>query len=667
MSNLEWYWPASKRGTAGGKEGAGLDEFANDYIGNLAREIIQNSIDAKNEDKIVSVEFSTFKTKCDDFPGINDFFINYVKAWIEEDKKSDFSEEKERKFMERISQCFIRSQENGITWLRISDRGTTGLKGVSDPWNKRKPWFAFINGSGKDVKNEGSGGSKGLGKNAIFINSAIRTIFVSTKTIDSEEGNIGYAKLISKTIKEDENNQPDWTQGIGYCVTKEAKEQTLNTPNNGLLNLDSNYQRDDFGTDIFVPFFFCEESWAKKLISEAIISFMPALIEGDLIVSVKDNEHGEYYEANSSNLYLRITDPSYFDKDSTRFLAEELYKTISYPTASNLYAQGTEKEMKIFISANSSNSLNKVYTYRWQAKMRIEMFSTDSTLPYTAVIYIKGKKLCDELKSIEDATHKSWNISKWKDSDYDRETLKEAKETVRNFAKNELQKIEDSDFGSTSDFEWATDEGWNSDSSSSTLEPTKNEEEGLPIEEISFEKTKKQKTNEKRPRKPKATEFDEDGGASGFKEGRGIENDDGGDVGSYPEGKNDGKDNNPHPGPNETNIVVDDNGTKMMIRKPVSTISSRMPVKNIREGIFKLVFIPSRSGDDAEIEILKSGSANDNEIVKIISASINSNELLVRDNMICLDKIEANKKYEIIVKLNTKKIYTWEVNINANK
>lgn len=667
MNELEWYWPASKRGTAGGKEGAGLDEFANDYIGNLAREIIQNSIDAKNGNETVSVEFSTFKTKCNDFPGLEDFFFNYVKAWIDEDSKSEISEEKERKFMERISQCIISSQKNGIIWLRISDKGTTGLRGVSDPWNKRKPWFAFINGSGKDVKNEGSGGSKGLGKNAIFINSAIRTIFVSTKTIDSEEGNIGYSKLISKTIKEDENGQPDWTQGVGYCVTKEAKQQTLNTPSGGLLNLDPNYQRQNLGTDIFVPFFFCEESWARRLISEAIISFMPALIEGDLIVSVNDNEHNEFYDVNSNNLYSKITDPAYFEKDSTRSLSEELYRTISYPTASNIYASGTDNEMKIYISTNSSNALNKVYTYRWQAKMRIEMFSTDSTLPYTAVIYIKGKALCDKLKSIEDATHKSWNVSKWKDSDYDKETLKEARESVRNFAKIELQKIEDSDFGGISDFEWATDEGWNADSGSSTLEATKNEEEGLPVEEISFEKTKKQKKNEKKPRKPRATEFNNDGEASGFKEGRAIENEEGGDVGSHPDGENGGGGNDPHPGPNELSVVVDDNGKKMMIRKPVSTISSRMPVKNLNEGLFKLVFIPSKSGDEAEIEILKSGTGNDNERVEIVSALIGSKVLIIKDNMICLDKIEANQKYEIVVKLNTKKIYTWEVNINANE
>lgn len=667
MSNLKWYWPASNRGNAGGREGAGLDEFSNDYIGNLAREIIQNSIDAKMDGQTVEVEFSTFTTTKDFFPGLEDYYFNYVEEWIKQDKESGESEVKERSFMEKIRQCILSSERNKIKWLRISDKGTTGLRGVSDPWNMKKPWFAFINGSGKDVKGEGSGGSKGLGKNAIFVNSHIRTIFVSTITCDGEKGNIGYAKLISKKITADENNRPDWTQGIGYCVSEEAKNEKLNTPNDDVLNIDPLYIRNEIGTDIFIPFFSGDEDWAQRLISEAIISFMPAIIKGELKVSVYNKEKSEFFDVDNNKLYSRITDVQYFEKDSIRVIAEELYKTISYPTLTKIIDEESGNEMQIFISTKSKSVLNKVYTYRWNAKMRIETFSVDSNVPYTGVIFIKGKDLCDKLKSIEDATHKSWNISKWKDTTYTKQEIKQARDSVREFAQKELQKIEDSEFGNTSDFDWANDEGWNADSSSDTLEVVQNGEEGLPEDEVNFESTKKQEKAKRKPRKPKATEKSKDGSAEEYQLENGIEQEGGDESGSHPDGHNKGNGNDPHPGPEDIDVIEDKDGKKMMIRKTVSTISSHMPVKDIKQGIFKLDFIPSKSGEDVEIQIVKSGTGSENEGVKILEAVMDSNYLSVENNRIHLDKMEMNRRYEITVKLNVNKIYIWEVNLNANE
>ncbi len=667
--SLSWYWPLARRGNSSGKEGIGFDEFSDDYLGNLTREVIQNSLDARKGNEPVSVEFSLFKTDASAFPAVQAYLFDYVNDWIERDKRKEKSAAKERLLMDKIFQCFLKSSQDGIVWLRISDKNTTGLRGVSTPMEENMPWFAFISGSGMDVKEIGSGGSKGLGKAAIFLNSAIRTIFVSTSTDLGETGNIGYAKLVSKRVDDDGRGHQDYTQGIGYCVSEENKNDEMNTPNEGLLNLDPSFIRDKdmFGTDIFVPFFFIEEVWASKMIGEAIISFLPALNDGDLEVIVNDTFGSNYFEVKKSNLYSAINNPLFFSKDSNMEIAKELYRTLNYPSVFAEEAVGTGRELKLLISSKSSTALNKVYSYRWKTKMRIEVFKTNVSMPYTAVLLIKGSELCEELKSVEDASHKKWSQQKYRDTNYSKEVIAKAINTVKDFAKEELEKIEESDYGKISDFDWANDEGWNSEESANTLDGTTNENLGLPTDEIVFEPIKKQDSSKKRkPRKPKATKVDPEGEADGYDEGRGFEAQ-GEELGSHPSGQNAGHENEPHPGTDDVDVLVDENGNKMMIRKPVSTISSKMPVKKIDEGLFDLIFVPSRSGEDVEIELLRSGYGDENEPATIISAFLDGISLPVFENKVYLDSIKKGQAYRISLKLKEHKIYVWEVNINANE
>lgn len=670
--SLSWYWPLSRRGNSQGKQNIGFDDFSGDYLGNLARETIQNSLDARKCDDPVIVEFSLFKTDASVFPALEDFLFNYVKDWIDRDNQREKSMKKERALMDKIMRCFVQSQTKGITWLRITDKNTKGLRGVSTPLEETFPWFAFIVGSGMDVKGEGSGGSKGLGKAAIFLNSAIQTIFVSTVTDLGEKGNIGYAKLVSKRVDDDGRGRQDYTQGVGYCVSEEEKNEEMNTPNPGLLNFDPTFSRDESetGTDIFVPFFMIEDDsdWAPKMISEAIISFMPALNDGDLEITINDTNNHDVYHVDKSTLYLRLSDSLYFRKEKTMSIAQELYKTLNYPTNKGVKNAGTDRELNILISTNQNTALNKVYTFRWKTKMRIEVFSCDTSVPYSAVILIKGNGLSEELKAVEDASHSKWKKEKYKETDYPKEVIYSAIDSIHNFAREELEKLEESGLSGTSDFDWASDEGWNSDNNADTLDGSENEDLGLPTEEITFEPTKKStKSKKRKPKKKRATEEDQEGEAEAYVEGNGFENEEGENFGSHPSGHNRGGGNDPHPGPDDVNITEDDEGNAMMVRKRVSTISSKMPVKNINEGLFTLMFVPSKSGENVEIELLKSGFGDENESASIIEASLDGEQLNVVENKIYLPSIKKNTLYKINLKLKEHRIYVWEVNVNANE
>lgn len=667
MNNkYRWNWPISGHVTAQGQEGSGLDQFSSEPLNNLAREVIQNSLDARKDDKTVEVEFSLFKTKPDSFLNISDFFLNYIKKYIDFNKDKDDSE---KILMERIySYLSQASSKNEIVWLRISDKGTTGLRGVSTPGNQDLPWFSFINGVGKSTKNEiQSGGTKGLGKNAIFVNSGVRTIFVSTKTDQNETGHIGVSKLVSLII-EDGTDNPDWTQGVGYCVLDNDEAKNKNCPTDGILDLDPSFVREKngFGTDIYVPFFMNEESnWDAILISEAIISFMPAIIDGDLRVSVNNQTRGRFYTVDKFSLCERLNQPEYFENDRAQNIAGEIYQAIMHPHKVETYNKNKENELELRVFLNSPKSKNKIYTYRWKAKMLIKEMSVSSTLKYTAVLFMKGLDICNKIKSVEDATHRNWSKKKYKITKYQKEEISKAIDKVEGFAKEEIEKLEYGDIGEESDFNWAADEGWTSENAE-TLDGTMNLDSGLPSDEIVFDPPKRRKEKKKRkPLKRSATTEDESGEAENYITGIGKKSENGEFEASTPTGHNSGTDDNMHPGDNKFNAEEDEDGSLMMIRKSVGTVKSKMPVVDLSKGIFRLSFVPSRSGDDVEIEIFKSGEDDDNEKVEILAAKMNGKDLAVKGNVVSLEKIHKGEKYQIDVELKEKKIYVWEVNVNA--
>lgn len=74
MSNSEvkWYFPSNNFGASNGLDTADVEIFKKDPDGSLAREVCQNSIDAR-DDKVngtLKVEFKTFALKTEQIPGI---------------------------------------------------------------------------------------------------------------------------------------------------------------------------------------------------------------------------------------------------------------------------------------------------------------------------------------------------------------------------------------------------------------------------------------------------------------------------------------------------------------------------------------------------------------------------------------------------------------------
>ncbi len=661
-----WNFPVSNRTLNLGLAGSGTDQFSNEPLNNLAREIIQNSLDARKDfNSPVVVEFHSFSTPITDFPGYETFGDHIMKLYNQY-RNNDKADEKEKAFITNIV-SILKSPK--IAWLRISDYNTTGLYGSSDPSNQNTPWFAFIKGAGKNQKDSFSGGSRGLGKNAIFVNSMVRTMFVSTHTLNKDnnkEENVytGIAKLLSLTLYDENPDNPDWTQGIGFCVDEEVENGALyNLPIEGALEIDPEYTRlgHGYGTDIYLPFFRIDDKWDNIILYESIKSFLPAIMDNDLEVKISFDDTTVHWDVNRSTI-------SNFLSGKQKIITEckALYSVFNSPQTKRINSDKEGFEMSLHILQDNRDGLNQVYQYRYPTKMLIRNESKDSSVGYTGILLIKGKELCKRLRSIEDATHKKWAVSRYKESGYEKSDIERALLIVNNFLDEECSK-----FGMDSSQEKIFFEvsGWNSEEDILNLSVDENKEYGLPTEEIICNTKSDTVNNPKRkPYKKKGNVIDDNGEAETDILDTGTPGE-GEEVSNHPEGHNKSKGGEYHPGQTEENYDPSKGDNLVIGRRKIATLSARMPAINPEEGLFDLVFVPKKTGIEIEIEIFKAGVDGEGEPTFIYSAILDSNKrkLELRHNKILMDKVEKDVEYRIHLKLDEDTNYIWEVNLNGKE
>ncbi len=660
-----WNFPAANHGTSFGYSGDGSDQFSNYPLNNLAREIIQNSLDARKGDAPVVVEFHQFIGPADEFPGL-DSFVDYLMRLRNQKLRSKNADPKEVKFVENLmASIAAANRTNKIRWLRISDFNTTGLWGSSTPANKDTAWFAFINGAGKNQKGEKSGGSRGQGKSAIFVNSSIKTMFVSTfaynEDADAEEkANTGVSKLLSLLLDEEDPYNPDYTQGVGYCVEDNATAKKYNSPTAGLLEIDPEFSREEmgYGTDIYLPFFSGEDYWDDTVEVETIISFLPAIINGDLRVVISYDNTTVKHEINSANITPYLSGKGWGKKEG-----KAIYNVLTSTNTKKIpYTEKPGFEMTLWLLQDNMDGINNVYEYRLPTMMKIRKEAKDSTVGYTGVLFVEGEEICKRLRSVEDATHSNWYIGKYKESGYEKKQIEEALNILDNFISTECQR-----FGTTGTEEsiYFDIKGWDTEEESLDMSVEEKKEIGLPTDDIVFDMKNDDVKNPRRKRlKKKGNVIDDNGSAEANVMDIGTTGE-GEEEYSHPDGHNKGTGGEIHEGDRVDNYDPDKGETLVIARRRIATVNARMPSICPEDGLFDLVFKPEKTGTDAHVEILKAGVDGENETTKIISAIMDDKVLKIEKNKIILDKIVKNTEYRIHLKLDETSNYIWEVNIDA--
>lgn len=277
--SIDWNFPSNNFGTVSGIGEAGIETFKGSPYRSLAREICQNSLDARlDPEKPVKVDFSLSYISSGDikqFDSLRDAFKSCRSFWREQGNK---------KTVDFFTRALKRSESDKIPMLRISDFNTTGLTGSDKEYNS--PWQNLVKASGVSSKGGSSGGSFGIGKSAPFACSDFRTVFYSTLDSKGLKAFQGVARLVSFRQKNIFGLDSDsMTTGMGFYG-----DTRKNAAIPECISLDRKFRRRTSGTDVFIAAFSEGKNWRDDIIRAVLSEFLISVFQDDLVVSVGDCE-----------------------------------------------------------------------------------------------------------------------------------------------------------------------------------------------------------------------------------------------------------------------------------------------------------------------------------------------------------------------------------------
>ena len=410
--NIDWNFPESNYAQRIGISEAGIETFRGSLFGSLAKEICQNSLDARKDySKPVIVEFSKFKINTENIPGFYSLNIALNKCLSTE------SDSKARIFFENACSKMANKTTN---ILRISDFNTTGLKGAKESPTSINPWNSLIKSSGISDKPVSSGGSYGIGKSAPFACSEIRTIFYTTYDIESVLATQGVSRLISFNAGEDR-----LTQGIGYYGETEK-----NTPVFNELHIDPNFKRaGEIGTDLYIISFLENSNWIEELSVAVLDNFLIAVYNGHLIVKIGEivisrqtlDDIVEKFKIEDKKKYKSVFDyykvlksTSELSDSSNNFIVGDNFRDLGGFELRILYE---DLNRRVLISRSNG----------------MKIFDLDrfpSALRFSAVFIIKDENFNAYFREMETPQHDNWEPDRHHDKNA-KNILRELKKLIR--------------------------------------------------------------------------------------------------------------------------------------------------------------------------------------------------------------------------------------------
>lgn len=394
MSNYAWRFPRLDDGLEQGANNSGIATFkGSNLYNNLAREICQNSLDAKAKNETtVRVEFRSMSLSKSKYPSL--FELEQIFADCRDYWKTRMEPKLERFLHEAESKL----SNDEIDCLVISDYFTTGLSGAKATRQEKSKWRALTHSDGVTEKDQGSAGAHGIGKNAPFACSSLRTVFYNSYSLDDKvKAFQGVARLVTHMQNGEE------TVGVGFYhnvtnLTPIFEEDPC--PIRDLLN------RDVPGTDVLIAGFKKVPTW-KEDIEKAIISnFFVAISNNTLVVKIDD------IEINSSNLKDRIR----FYAEQEKMLGEGEKKIT---TILEFYYALTEADFEehgsimenddVILYIKKDDKYSKTIAEMRSIGMVIRTRHHNIFTRYAAVLVVKSGKLNDLLKDIEPPAHDSWD------------------------------------------------------------------------------------------------------------------------------------------------------------------------------------------------------------------------------------------------------------------
>jgi hypothetical protein len=412
-----WSFPPGGYGERTGLNNSGVETFRSNLMESLAREIIQNSCDARHPDADgpVEVRFELLSIPADALPGRTEL----EKALVSSRKVWDHLQESAAFFDQALA--VVRSAE--IRMLKISDYRTTGLTGAKEEF--RGSWNALVKSSGVSEKSSQSGGSFGIGKNAPFACSKLRTVFYGTLDKNGTLAFQGVARLVTH-----KNDRGELTQGTGFFGELQENKPIIGLERLAQAGIDARFIRSETGTDLYVPGFAADDNWEASIVRAVLEHFFVAILEEKLIVKIGEIEI-------NADSFADLLEQYGEDEDGEPLLVSKYFKAYTSPKEPPFYEVqdfGDMGEMELYL-ITGKDLPKRVAMFR-STGMKILDKRFQSILPFAGVFVAKGEKLNEFLRKLEPPNHQSWEIERHDDKKFAKKHLTKLYDWVREHLKS---------------------------------------------------------------------------------------------------------------------------------------------------------------------------------------------------------------------------------------
>lgn len=417
MGKLCWDFPLKGTGNEQGYTDSGIELFkGKELLENLAREICQNSLDARDPDAEgpVEVKFSLRMIQKEKHP----LFSEYT--YCLQSCKENWDGRMDSRLSDFLSAAEEMMLESEIPVLVASDFNTKGLTGAYVSEDEKSPWRALAHTDGASVaKDSDSAGSYGIGKNAPFACTALSMVFYNTFAVDGSRAFQGTARMATLKIRGKK------TVGTGhYLYLVDDENWRPIKKGDGCSFLDE-FPRERHGTDIIVVGFSEMDNWISRMVHAVVSNFFLAIHEGKLIVTIQDQI------INAEEL------PGIMDqyKDARKIedkTVYECYQALISPDGDTPIKLSILEESDVELYLKSNNEYHNRVSYFRTSGMRIRLLKAKSYQPCSAVIVIRDKKLNEVLREAEPPRHNKWDP-----------TLIKRDDELKALAQNALKKLDD--------------------------------------------------------------------------------------------------------------------------------------------------------------------------------------------------------------------------------
>ncbi|PHD56532.1 hypothetical protein [Bacillus wiedmannii] len=397
----KWKFPNGQGLTPKGVNNPSIEIFLDNVAESLTREVLQNSLDAKDKSKeeAVKITFDFFQMPTENISNIesirDEALPKALELWTEKNNKDTLD------FLNRFSDVLHASK---VSVLKISDYNTTGL-------NKKK-YESLVLGDGYSEKDDtDSAGSKGIGKAAPFAASDLRMVFYNTLANEGTEKSVGVMNFVSFKIKEENFITQERATYVDAETDYIAEQQTFGYPER---------KNDEFGTDIFIIGLKNYDNWTQNIILSTLNNFLLAIIQGKLVVQVGKSEiindltvhslMNRIYEENK----LRGDIKAQFLKTYRFYEVLTSEKTLHFPLDERFIKYPFVKDVadaKLYLLQHEP--ANRTVLQTRAAGMKIyERNRISGNINFSGVFQALGKELNGYLKDLENANHDTWSIDR---------------------------------------------------------------------------------------------------------------------------------------------------------------------------------------------------------------------------------------------------------------